>query len=55
MAIIFGAFNILKVIGIFPQKLITNLQTAMGMTQAITACVGMILAFVIYKIESIKD
>lgn len=51
VAIIFGAFNILKAIGIFPPKLITNLQTAMGMVQAITATVGMIIAFVIYKIE----
>ena len=51
VAIIFGAFNILKLLGIFPPKLITNLQTAMGMTQAITATVGMILAFVIYKLE----
>lgn len=51
VAIIFGAFNILKAIGIFPQKLITNLQTAMGMVQAITATVGMIIAFVIYKLE----
>lgn len=51
VAIIFGAFNILKAIGIFPPKLITNLQTAMGMVQAITATVGMIIAFVIYIIE----
>ena len=54
VAIIFGAFNILKVIGIFPQKLITNLQTAMGMVQAITATVGMLVAFVIYKLECIN-
>ncbi len=51
VAIIFGAFNILKAIGIFPPKLITNLQTAMGMVQAITATVGMIIAFIIYKLE----
>lgn len=53
VAIIFGAFNILKLIGIFPPKLITNLQTAMGMVQAITATVGMLTAFVIYKLECI--
>ncbi len=53
VAIIFGAFNILKLIGIFPPKLITNLQTAMGMVQAITATVGMLIAFVIYKLECI--
>lgn len=55
VAIIFGAFNILKLMGIFPPKLITNLQTAMGMTQGITATVGMILAFAIYKLECMKD
>lgn len=54
VAIIFGAFNVLKLMGIFPQKLVTNLQTAMGTTQAITACVGTIIAFVIYKVECIK-
>lgn len=55
VAIIFGAFNILKLMGVFPPKLITNLQTAMGMTQGITATVGMILAFAIYKLECMKD
>lgn len=55
VAIIFGAFNVLKLLGIFPPKLITNLQTAMGMTQAITATVGMILAFAVYKLECMKD
>lgn len=55
VAIIFGAFNILKLMGIFPPKLITNLQTAMGMTQGITATVGMILALAIYKLECIND
>ncbi len=54
VAIIFGAFSILNLIGIFPPKLVTNLQTAMGMTQGITATVGMIIAFVIYKLECRK-
>ena len=54
VAIIFGAFGILNLLGIFPQKLVTNLQTAMGMTQGITATVGMIIAFVIYKLECRK-
>ncbi len=54
VAIIFGAFGILNLMGIFPQKLVTNLQTAMGMTQGITATVGMIIAFVIYKLECRK-
>ena len=52
--VIFGAFGILNLLGIFPQKLVTNLQTAMGMTQGITATVGMIIAFVIYKLECRK-
>lgn len=54
VAIIFGIFNVLKLIGIFPPKLVVVLQTAMGMTQAITATVGMIIAFVIYKLEMMK-
>ena len=51
VAIIFTSFNILNIFNIFPQKLISNLQNAMGMTQLITATIGMILAFIIYKIE----
>ena len=51
VAIIFTSFNILNIFKIFPQKLISNLQNAMGMTQLITATIGMILAFIIYKIE----
>jgi predicted membrane-bound spermidine synthase len=51
VAIIFGIFNIIKAFGVFPEKLVTNLQTAMGATQAITATIGMFIAFVIYKIE----
>lgn len=51
VAIIFGIFNILKAFGIFPEKLVTNLQVAMSTTQAITATIGTILSFIIYKIE----
>jgi hypothetical protein len=51
VAIIFGIFNIIKAFGVFPEKLVTNLQKAMGATQAITATIGMFIAFVIYKIE----
>ena len=54
VAVIFGVFSILKAFGIFPEKLATNLQVAMGSTQAITATIGMIISFVIYKIETIK-
>lgn len=51
VAIIFGAFSILKAFGIFPNKLISNLQVAMGSTQAITATIGVIISFIIYKLE----
>ncbi len=52
VAIIFGCFSILKIIGIFPDKLISSLQVAMSTTQAITAIVGMIIAFGILKLET---
>ena len=48
VAIIFGGFSLLKVFGIFPEKLIQNLQVAMGGVQAITASIGMIIAFTVY-------
>ncbi len=52
--VIFGFFEILNVFGIFPAKLVTNLQMAMGLTQLITASIGMLIAFTIYKIEKRK-
>ena len=52
--VIFGLFEILNLFGIFPSKLVTNLQTAMGFTQLITASIGMIIAFVIYQVEKKK-
>lgn len=51
---IFGFFEILNAFGIFPAKLVTNLQMAMGLTQLITASIGMLIAFTIYKIEKRK-
>ncbi len=54
VAIIFGIFEILNLLGVFPTKLIENLKTAMGLTQAVTATIGMIIAFCIYKSEMIK-
>lgn len=54
VAVIFGVFEVLNLIGIFPEKLVKNLQTAMGLTQAITATIGMIIAFIIYKLEMLK-
>lgn len=52
--VIFGFFEILNLFGVFPSKLVTNLQTAMGLTQLITASIGMLIAFVIYQIEKKK-
>ncbi len=52
--VIFGAFELLNLFGIFPTKLVGNLQTAMGMTQLITASIGMLIAFVIYHVEKKK-
>lgn len=52
--VIFGSFEILKIFGTFPDKMVENLQNAMGLTQLITASIGAVIAFVIYKIEKIK-
>ncbi len=52
--IIFGSFNIIKELGVFPEKMIPNLSQAMGIIQVITATIGMFLAFLIYKIEMKK-
>lgn len=51
VVVIFGCFNILKAFGIFPNKLVSTLQVAMSSTQGITATIGMIISFVIYKLE----
>lgn len=55
VAVIFGFFIILKTIGIFPEKLVTNLQKAMSLTQLITAIIGCTIAFAVYKVEGKKD
>lgn len=52
--VIFCAFELLNLFGIFPTKLVSNLQTAMGMTQLITASIGMLIAFAIYQVEKRK-
>lgn len=51
VAIIFALFNLINLFGVFPEKLVENLRNAMGMTQLITATLGVIAAFVIYKLE----
>lgn len=48
VAIIFAGFSLLNAFGIFPQKLIQNLQTAMSTTQGITATIGMVISYTIY-------
>lgn len=55
VAVIFGVFSILRAVGVFPEKLVSNLQVAMSSTQAITATIGMIISFVIYKVETRKS
>lgn len=52
--VIFGVFELLNVFSIFPQKLVSNLQTAMGLTQLITATIGMLISFAIYQVEKKK-
>ena len=54
VAIIFGFFSILGAFGVFPQKVANTLKVAMGTTQAITATIGMVIAFLVYKIEKRK-
>ena len=55
VAIIFDCFAILKAFGIFPDRLVSTLQVAMSSTQAITATIGMVIAFGIYKLENKKQ
>lgn len=50
VSIIFGVFSILKVFSLFPEKLVTVLQAQMGLTQGITATIGVVLAFGIIKL-----
>lgn len=51
VAVIFGVFNLLKVFGVFPEKIATALTVAMGKTQLITATIGVLIASIIYAIE----
>lgn len=48
VAIIFGGFSLINAFGIFPAKIAQNLQVAMSTTQAITATIGMAIAFTVY-------
>ena len=55
VAIIFASLNILNLFGIFPEKLVSTLQTNMGAVQAITATIGVVIAFVIYELEKRRN
>lgn len=52
--VIAGGFMLLKGFNVFPEKLVSNLQVAMTTTQLITATIGMLIAFGIYKVEKIN-
>ena len=52
--IIFGLFSLIKVFGAFPEKAIPTLQKSMSVIQLITATIGCIIGFAIYKIEGLK-
>ena len=54
VAVIFGVFSLLNLYGIFPAKMVSNLQMAMGLTQLVTATIGILIGFAIYKIETRK-
>ena len=51
VVIIFALFNLINLFGVFPEKLITTLSVAMGTTQLITATLGVLVAFAIYKMK----
>jgi hypothetical protein len=51
VAVIFGAFSLLNALGIFPEKLVSNLQKAMSVTQLITATVGAVITYIVYIVE----
>lgn len=52
--IIFGLFSLIKLFGVFPQKAIPTLQKSMSIIQLITATIGCVIGFTIYKLEGIK-
>lgn len=48
VGIIFLGFNLINAFGIFPAKLVQNLQNAMGFMQAITATIGAVITYTVY-------
>ena len=58
VAVIFGCFMLLsRGLNMFKPQQVTMLQKAMGLTQLITACIGSVVAFVIFLSEkkSVKE
>lgn len=49
--VIFAVFNVLNAFNIFPEKMVETLQTSMGLTQLITASLGVVLTSIIYFAE----
>lgn len=54
VAVIAAGFFVLKAFGVFPNKMVATLQAAMTTTQLITASIGTVVAFAIYKLECKK-
>jgi uncharacterized membrane protein len=52
--IIYGLFCLIKLFGVFPQKAIQTLQKSMSLIQLITATIGCMIGFGIYKLEGLK-
>ena len=55
VGIIFLGFSVLKTFGIFPEKLVANLQNAMGLTQLITATIAMFITYTVYLSNKQQD
>ena len=49
--VIFSVFNLLNLFNIFPEKMVTTLQMSMGLTQLITASLGVLLTSIIYFMQ----
>lgn len=55
VAIIFGFFMILNAFNVFPGKMVQNLQKAMSLIQLITATIGCLVVYAIFKVEKQKE
>ncbi len=48
VGIIFLGFNLINAFGIFPEKLVQNLQNSMGLVQIITGVIGAVITYTVY-------